>query len=233
METGNLIPKCLYGLAVVWPLGKSFYITFWSRTIEILSSLLCSRLLQDCTWIRSYGGVLLQYLWCLWLLFFFIWLYSFSGCLRSELWIRLNLIDSGSEPQNLGTPTNQMWGPVGVASCYIATAKILLFLSLNRWNKIDWNSFKIDKRIIMQFIYGSPWFTVISLRSSPTCIEMQSGLKPGQQLVLGGHAVHRFTHTTCIFDCVPGTSSRLTFFFSLCLTNLDSKTQSFTSRTEF
>lgn len=28
METANLIPECLRGLAVVWPLGKSFYITF-------------------------------------------------------------------------------------------------------------------------------------------------------------------------------------------------------------
>lgn len=63
-------------------------------------------------------------------------------------------------------------------------------------------------------------------------MEMQSGLKPGQQLVLGGHAVHRFTHTTCIFDYVPGTKSRLTFFLFR-LTNLDSKTQSFTGRTKF
>lgn len=107
-------------------LAKSFYITFWSRTIQILSSLFCSHLLQDCTWIRSYGGVLLQYLccrfckyglqlldlarhksWCrsVWArrkVYFYIILYFFpsdfilSQDVRSELWNRLNHIDSGS-----------------------------------------------------------------------------------------------------------------------------------------
>lgn len=157
----------------VLPLGKSFYITFWSRTMKILSSLFCSHLLQDCTWIRSYGGVLLLYLYCrfceyglqlldlachkclssskgLFLLYFFPSDFILPQDVRSELWIRLNQIDSGSST-NWPLATDQIpnFGnpsqpSVGALICWCG---ILLY---SHWQisviclKTDWNEFKID-----------------------------------------------------------------------------------------